>query len=115
MKPRLEHEMNQFIVNDPTENLSYLIKKVLGKDHNQNQINSLNHEYKLREGITESQNESLEWRELNKMYLLYSYDLDLKEDDIHFTPKNRQYLKKKYGNDHNETKGETRENPRSYS
>ena len=94
MKPRLEHQMNQIIVYDPTENLSYLIKKVLDQDRNQNKINNLNHEYKIREEITESQNESLEWRELNKMYLLHSYDLDLKEDDIHFTPKNRQYLKK---------------------
>ena len=94
MKESLEHEMDQVIIYDPTENLSHLIKKVLDQDHNRNQIDNRYHNDEIRGVITDSQPESLEWRELNKIYLLYSYGLDLDENDIYFTPKNRQYSTK---------------------
>ena len=58
MKRSLEHEMDQIMIYDPTENLGYLIKKVLDQNYNSNQTNNLDCNGENREGITNSQTES---------------------------------------------------------
>ena len=67
---------------------------MISQNFSENQIKNINYDQIPREEITESQTESMDLRELNRLYLLYSYNLDPTEDNIHFTPKNRLYLDK---------------------
>ena len=87
IKRKIENEMEHHMIYEPIENLDYIIRKILRQEYRQHTTKYLNKVNTLEEHIEGLEHDPEEWKELNKMYILYSYGLDLEEDDILFYTK----------------------------